>query len=67
MPRLAPAEGGSRILRLLSARFCRIGRDQAPSLGDVVAAVDLETPRVEHHGQIVGVEIVAGEIEIDQA
>ena len=38
----------------------------ARCLGDIEAAVALEAPCVQADSQVVGEEIIAGEIEIDQ-
>ena len=41
--------------------------DQRHALGDVVGPVLLEAPGIEADGEVIGEEIVAGEIEVDQA
>ena len=50
-------EGAPRLIR----------RDQCLAFGDVVGAVGFEAPAVQGHRQVIGVHVVAGEIEIDQA
>src|SRR5215469_10940517 len=44
-----------------------IVRKQRPGFGDVEAAVILEAPGVETNGKIVGEEISAREVEVDDA
>ena len=43
-----------------------IGRQKTLSLGDVVGAILFEAPGIEHHRDVIGEGIVAGEIEVDQ-
>ena len=42
-----------------------VGPEQLPRLGDVEGAVGLETPGVQAHRQLIGIGIVAREIEVD--
>ena len=44
-----------------------VAAEQGLGFGDVEAEITLETPGVEADGDVVGVEIGGGEIEIDQA
>ena len=44
-----------------------VGREQLAGLGDVERAIGLEAPSVQTDGQIVGDEVDAGEVEVDDA
>ena len=52
-------------LRFPQFPVCAIGVDHRLALGDVVAAVQLKAPAVEHGRQVIDIGIVAGEIKID--
>src|SRR5690606_13507810 len=47
--------------------FPAVGFEQQPRLGHVEGAVGLETPGIETDRNVVGIEVVAGEVEVDQA
>src|SRR5947209_7644586 len=44
----------------------RVAGDKALRSGPAEAAIGLEAPRIDHHGKIVSVEIIAGEVEVDE-
>src|SRR3984893_12228851 len=52
---------------LLEFAYAVIAREQRPAFGDIERAVDFETPRVETNRDVVGEEVVASEVKIDQA
>src|SRR5690606_34284809 len=54
-------------LARLEAAYGLVGGDERTALGEIVLAAPLEAPGVEADGDVVGEEIRAGEIEVDDA
>ena len=61
------SSGSACFLRVAQRAHRLVAGEQRPALGQVEGKILLEAPGVEAGGDVIGVEIVAGEIEVDQA